>query len=442
MFRNGIISISFFVLAALTACAPGGSPSNPETLATVSGEVQTLPPPNITTISQVPTGTPSPTPTPTITPTFVVPEPPQENFPNSLLGVEIHLMGDLDNLQLAVDSGIELVRYNGIRWHDIEPEPGVRNWTVLNNLERGLEFLNEKGTPVIVVVRGAPLFAQKNLGYYCGQIAEEYFSAYAQFLTELVQRYSQPPYNVKYWEIGNEPDVEYGLVQVDSPFGCLGDADAADYGGAYYAKLLKVAYPAIKAMDPQAQVLIGGLLLDCDPDNPPEGKTCQPANYLEGILANSGGNYFDIISFHGYPQYANGHAIDEEFPTWDNRGGVIIGKADFIRTVMAKYGVDKPIFHTESSLICPEWNTGECNPPLERFYTTQAQFLPRLYLRNWAYGVSGTIWFLFEGDGWRGGGMVGNPTNPKLTLLAFRYLTSNLWRRRIHWGCRGPSRHH
>jgi hypothetical protein len=184
-----------------------------------------------------------------------------------------------------------------------------------------------------------------------------------------------------------------------------------------------VAYPVIKAVDPQAQVLIGGLLLDCDPTNPPEGATCQPANYLEGILANGGGDYFDIVSYHGYPQYANGHAIDEDFPTWDNRGGVILGKADFIRSVMDKFGIEKPIFHTESSLICPNWNTRECNPPITEFFTTQAQFVPRLYLRNWAYSIAGTIWFVFEGEGWREGGMVGNPANPKLTLYAFRYLT-------------------
>lgn len=415
--------IPALILTLFAACSPIPAPEDTIGSQQADVETQTLPPPNIITNSELPTESPSPTLTPTITPTFVVPEPPQQTFPDSYFGAEIHPIGDLSILQLAVEAGVELIRYNGVIWHEIEPEPGVRNWTMLGDLERGLEYLSENNIPAIVIIRGVPLFAQKTTGYYCGQIAEEYFPAYTQFLSELVQRYSQPPYNVKYWELGNEPDVDYTLVQVDSPFGCMGDAAAADYGGSYYAELLKVAYPTIKAADPQAQVLIGGLLLDCDPTNPPESKTCQPANYLEGILANGGGDYFDIVSFHGYPQYSNGHAVDEEFFTWDNRGGVIIGKADFLREILAKYGFEKPLFHTEGSLICPGWNTRECEPPLALYYTTQAQFLPRMYLRNWAYGITGTIWYSFEGEGWRGGGMVGNPTNPKLTFLAFRYLT-------------------
>ena len=35
------------------------------------------------------------------------------------------------------------------------------------------------------------------------------------------------------------------------------------YGGGYYAEMLKIVYPQIKAADPEAQILIGGLLLFC-----------------------------------------------------------------------------------------------------------------------------------------------------------------------------------
>jgi len=106
------------------------------------------------------------------------------------------------------------------------------------------------------------------------------------------------------------------------------------YGGGYYAEMLKAVYPAIKEADPQAQVLIGGLLLDCDPTHPPEGKDCKPSKFLEGILKNDGGDYFDIISFHGYPPYSGadiggGLYNDVHHPYWESRGGVVLGKVDF-----------------------------------------------------------------------------------------------------------------
>jgi hypothetical protein len=342
--------------------------------------------------------------------------------PRSYFGVEMTAFGNKEVLDLLKGSGVELTRINGVRWHDVEPEQGVRNWNTLHNLDATLAFLGEQNIPVILVVRGAPVFAQKVDGYYCGPIADDALPAYADFLKELVQRYSQYPYNVKYWELGNEPDVDIGLTDVDSPYGCQGDASQPDYGGGYYASMLKQAYPAIKSIDPEAEVLIGGLLLDCDPTNPPEGKTCLPARYLEGILSNGGGEYFDIVSYHGYPWYFNGKAVDETFDSWYERGGVILGKLNYIREVLRKYNLEKPIFHTESSLLCPSWNPGECDPPTQKFYDTQAQFVPRLYLRNWANGIEGTIWYTFEGKGWREGGMLGSPENPKPALLAYQYM--------------------
>jgi hypothetical protein len=81
---------------------------------------------------------------------------------------------------------------------------------------------------------------------------------------DLVARYSVPPYNVKYWELWNEPDVDpalAGLIGGDIPFGCWGDSTDPYYGGGYYAEMLKAVYPRIKAADPQAQVARGRIAL-------------------------------------------------------------------------------------------------------------------------------------------------------------------------------------
>lgn len=199
----------------------------------------------------------------------VAPEP----FP-SYLGVEINQFENLEWANRAVEFGVEMVRHNGVLWSEVEPEPGERRWEALAEMEPSLAYFGQNGVETILIVRSAPLFAQREPGQFCGPIAEEAFPAFAQFLGELVTRYSQPPYNVHYWELWNEPDVAVTGSKPDQLFGCWGDPEAADFGGGYYAEMLKWAYPAIKAADPQAQVLIGGLLLDCDPDSPLEGRTC------------------------------------------------------------------------------------------------------------------------------------------------------------------------
>ena len=65
-------------------------------------------------------------------------------------------------------------------------------------------------------------------------------------MAEAVERYSAPPYNVIYWEVGNEPDIDPSLVDGDEIYGCWGDKTDAYYGGGYYAEVLKQVYPAVK----------------------------------------------------------------------------------------------------------------------------------------------------------------------------------------------------
>ena len=284
-----------------------------------------------------------------------------------------------------------------------------------------------------MIVRGTPDWAQKNPGSFCSPIRQDKLDAYANFVSEAVKRYSIPPYNVKYWELGNEPDVDPGLVPFNSVFGCWGDQNDLYYGGGYYAEMLRVVYPAIKSADPDTEVLIGGLLLDCDPTHPPEGKDCKPSNFLEGILRNGGGDFFDAISFHGYAPYygpssdiPNELFFDDHHPSWEHRGGVVIGKVDFLREVMAKFAINKPIFHTEGALLCPEYTPIDCDPPGENFNDSQADYIVRMFVRNWAYGVSGTIWYQFEGPGWRHGGLLDENQNPKLAYDALKFLMSEL----------------
>ena len=84
-----------------------------------------------------------------------------------------------------------------------------------------------------------PAWAQKYPGVACGPISEDALDDFAEFMAALVSRYSQPPYNVRYWEIGNEPDIDRTLVDSQSIYGCWGEKDDPYYGGKYYGEMLK-----------------------------------------------------------------------------------------------------------------------------------------------------------------------------------------------------------
>ena len=153
---------------------------------------------------------------------------------------------------------------------------------------------------------------------------------------------------------------------------------------------MQVIYPAIKASDPNAQVLLGGLLLDCDPNNPPENppgsgtfKNCLPAKFTEGVLVSGGGNAFDGVIFHGYDYYQGElgkYGNSNWHSTWDQTGPVGVIKAKFLRDLLNQYGYpEKYLINTETSIICGR--TGQepaCQDTV--FMETKALYVVQTYV--------------------------------------------------------------
>ncbi len=100
--------------------------------------------------------------------------------------------------------------------------------------------------------------------------AYKHLDAWRQYVRNIVSRYKG---RLHYWEVWNEPDLEQ--FWKDTP-------DAA-----HYTLLLKAAYEEIKAVDPSAQVLLGGV-------------SGIPMDYLKGIYDAGGGAFFDIMNVHPY----------------------------------------------------------------------------------------------------------------------------------------------
>jgi hypothetical protein len=228
-----------------------------------------------------------------------------------------------------------------------------------------------------------------------------------------------------YWEIWNEPDIDPELlVDTKSVFGCWGNNDDAFYGGGDYADMLYVVYPAIKAVDPTAQVLVGGLLMDCDPrllfgctNN--HGKN--PSRFLEGILRRNGnmdgGNYFDGISFHAYDYYlgSEGQYSNPNWGTDSNTFGPSLGvKSEFIRETLDNFNVtNKFLMNTESALIC-----NSCEMDIT-FEATKGNYLIQNYSSAIASGLKTNIWFTIFG--WRNSGLLNPDLSPKLAFTAFKF---------------------
>ena len=323
--------------------------------------------------------------------------------------LDISLEGGLEEVDKA---GTYWVRHNSLYWPDIEPEEGKRTWD--EDLEKQLIAAHDRNLQVILIVRGTPEWAQKVDGSVCGPIKQEKFEAFASFLKDAVVRYSQSPYFVNYWEICNEPDAP--ISDHTWPFGCWGDKNDSYFGGGYYAEMLKLAYQAVKSAAPQAIVLLGGLLLDCDPINPPEYppgsgeyKDCTSSKFLEGVLLNGGGDYFDIVSFHAYDYY--GSALGKFgnpnwHSAWNTTGPSLIAKANYLLSVLSAYGYsDKPLINTENSLLC----YAGCN---KKFEATKAFYLAEAYASLQAMGLSGNIWYDVYG-GWLDSGLLYKNDKPR-----------------------------
>lgn len=165
-------------------------------------------------------------------------------------------------------------------WRAIEPNRGAYNWAIADRI---LDAAAAKGIGVVGAVTSTPIWASRN-GFWLPNAAPDDPNTYAQFMVRLAERYgagsAQP--RIAAYEIWNEPNANIGWSPQPNVAG--------------YTQLLKLAYTAIKAVEPTATV-VGGVL----------GAglsfgtwTINPVNYLTQMYAAGAQGYFDALSFHPY----------------------------------------------------------------------------------------------------------------------------------------------
>ncbi|MBI3978830.1 MAG: cellulase family glycosylhydrolase [Chloroflexi bacterium] len=325
------------------------------------------------------------------------------------LGIEIPgglAAGDATRRRLVQSLGASWFRWNRVSWARIEkPRSGPQEPAQydFSGLDSSMAAVGASGlTPIVIVGdnpdwtggNGQPLDAEVPVGVVGPEVA-----ALRDFMVALVSRYKDPPYNVKYWEMYNEPDN----VNVQNS-----GAQGGLWGGhgEKYARMLQVVYPAVKAADPNAKVVLGGLTMD---DFTTEGGNNDP-NFLDDVLrtlSSGGGPGFDVMNFHYYPEYAwRWNQIGKD----SGHGPGIAGKAGRIRDRLAAFG-----FHS-LPLICTEFGLSSASdrwaePPADVYSSQdprlrlptspeeQGRFVVRNLARGLSKGIAVMIWYPLDDSG-------------------------------------------
>jgi hypothetical protein len=200
---------------------------------------------------------------------------------------------------------------------------------------------------------------------------------WTDFIDAVVTRYSGPPYNIKYWEIYNEPDDVSGTW---GELDCSGDYELRAFGDHpdEYVAHLQAAYNTIKAIDPDAVVMMGAIAHDWFV---PDGGVFVES-FFDDILSLGAADYFDVANFHYYP-----HLKDR----WETQTGLpgVRAKTAAIQAIMAANNVDKPI-------ICTELGISSGGPPPHwpsETEDSQAAELIREFTQSIAAGNKVSIWY-------------------------------------------------
>ncbi|WP_420627293.1 hypothetical protein [Candidatus Leptofilum sp.] len=294
-----------------------------------------------------------------------------------------------------------------ISWATVEPTqetPPVYQWGNLdNNLSAARPDMG--GLNVIATVNGAPAWAAAEA---TGPITPDNYEDFANFMGALVERYDGDGIDdapgspvVLYWEMYNEPDSNSDTS--DPNF--LPPVSWGDHGDEY-AFMLEEIYPAVKAANPHAQVVFGGIAYDYFKSN--GGKFVD--SFLTDVLEEGGGDYFDVMNFHSYPAF---------YPRWTtNQGPGLLEKANALRDILASYELDKPFIVTETG-----WHDNNApGPIIPGSPQIQARYVVALLTQGMAAELDVVIWWLLYDIGGSypyDAGLVTNDDTP-VEKLAFQ----------------------
>jgi polysaccharide biosynthesis protein PslG len=298
----------------------------------------------------------------------------------------------------AIDQSVPAWVRVFVGWDAIEPQQGVYDTAALATYQQFFQAL-PAGTKIDVDVEGTPAWAAGGSAAVNTPPAND--ADYAAFLTYLAGAFGG---RVTAWEIWNEEDA------------------ASWWNGtpAQYAALLQASYAAIRAADPQATVVVGGL-------------TGNDAAYLAQLYAAGAGGAFDAVGVHTDTACnvtpPGVYAFDPGTQTINRY--YFLGFTAVHATMAANGDGAKPIYMTElgwstTAAVCPTgaW-AGQKPGGVDQ--ATQAAYLQQAYhclaQPQFPY-VKVAIWFELVDNGVSTNpvdnfGLLANDLSPKPAFAAF-----------------------
>ncbi|MBI6546486.1 MAG: hypothetical protein HY692_06805 [Cyanobacteria bacterium NC_groundwater_1444_Ag_S-0.65um_54_12] len=277
-------------------------------------------------------------------------------IPASLFGLHLY-SSDIPWPTVAFSSNRLWGRFTS--WARINTAEGVYDWKLIDSLS---DLAQDNNIDLLYTFGATPQWASSEPtsgpdepgGFGQGSTAPPRDMRYwDDFVRAIVTHNKERGGRIKYWEIWNEWNL---------PEFWAGDT-------ATIVAMAQHAYQIIKSIDSNALVLAP----DVAPTDPAGNFDNLVADYINRFLAAGGGNYADVITFHGYRQNPEN----------------IVSLVNEIRKVMVVNGQSaKPLWDTEGS-----WGTGAYLPDLDM----QAAFVARYYLLHWSMGVERFYWYQWVG---------------------------------------------
>ena len=325
-----------------------------------------------------------------------------------------------------------------VDWGWIQPDPPPADYVWAPYHDDKLRLVAESGVQLIAHIDNVPGWAG-DLAY--GPIHRDRLDDFAQFLTDLVNRYKQAPYNIHHWELFNEPDRTF----LDDYRGGWG------LNGELYAEMLARAYGAIKAADPGATVLMGGVAHDWFLEYGGPFHRYFPDEVLEAAGTQVP---WDVSNLHYFPDFRKewerwdpksedrtlgwlpaptcGDLYDGEGSTYAAGGVDLIAKVShFSNRMRTCFGVEKPVWVTELGEHGYPYDPDNDEHPDDPYWSIkqQARYVVQGYTRGLAAGVEKLVWFVLVSppyDYHAQGLLYQEDWSPKPAFRAYQTLTSEL----------------
>jgi GH35 family endo-1,4-beta-xylanase len=308
-----------------------------------------------------------------------------------------------ETLRLASEAGFDAV-VQVFSWFEIEPTREEWHWEYPDFVVRTAEYY---GLDLIVRLDGLPAWATELA--IDGVAPPDDLDDYAAFVAAVAQRYQG---RIRGYIMWNEPNL------------------AKEWGGrppdpAAYTELLRRAYEAIKAADPEATVVSAGLAST----NHQDDKAMDDRVFLETMYQAGAGAYFDALGAHPY-----GFAYPPDDPRSAHDGLNLARLLDLREIMEARGDGDKPIWVTELG-----WTTAGVGESSWLTVTPQQQadYLTGAWrrAREWPWLQVFTVWNLSQGlpptDEMAGYSLLDESGEPKAAYDALQMELNRRWGHRL-----------